>query len=221
MKVSTARIASLIACLAAATASTAGTVAGRVELIEKGGKKADDVSEAVVWIEGVKVKPQPLTAEIRMKGKAFIPHVLAIPVGGTVKFPNDDAIFHNVFSVSGDNRFDLDLYKKPKAGLWTAQHPGVVRVYCNIHPQMSAIIVVHDNPFFTMAGRDGRFALEGVPAGSYRITAWHERADPVSVDVVVPAEGQATTNLTLDASKFRRARHKNKHGQDYPAREKY
>jgi plastocyanin len=220
MKRLSLRVASLLACLSAAPA-TAGTVAGRVELIEKGGKKAADASEVVVWIEGVKAKAQPVTAEIRMKGKAFVPHVLAVPVGSTVKFPNDDAIFHNVFSVSGDNRFDLDLYKKPKAGVWTAQHPGVVRVYCNIHPQMSAIVVVHDNPFVAMASRDGRFALEGVPEGRYRVTAWHERAEPASLDVVVAAEGQAAANLTLDASKFRRARHKNKHGQDYPAREKY
>jgi len=221
MKRSALSVSLLLALLAAATASEAGTVAGRVELIEKGGKKADDVSEAVVWIEGVKLQAKPVSAEIRMKGKTFVPHVLAIPVGGTVKFPNDDSIFHNAFSVSGDNRFDLDLYKKPKTGAWTFQHPGIVRVYCNIHPQMSAIIVVRDNPFFTMVARDGRFALEGVPAGSYRVTAWHERADEISVDVVVPAEGQTTANLTLDASKFRRARHKNKHGQDYPAREKY
>ena len=68
-------------------------------------------------------------------------------------FPNFDGIFHNVFSVSGDNRFDLDLYKRPKSGSWTFQHAGIARVYCNIHPQMSAVVVVRDSPFFTKAAR--------------------------------------------------------------------
>jgi plastocyanin len=211
----------LAALLGGAIVCEAGNVVGRLELVEKDGKQASDVSEAVVWIEGVKVQLKSVAAEIRMKNKTFVPHVLAIPVGGTVKFPNDDSIFHNAFSVSGDNRFDLDLYKKPKTGAWIFQHPGIVRVYCNIHPQMSAIIVVRDTPFFTMPGRDGRFVIEGVPAGSYRVTAWHERANETSVEVVVPAEGQTSASLTLDASKYRRVRHKNKLGQDYPAREKY
>jgi len=147
----------LAALLGGAIVCEAGNIVGRLQLVEKDGKQASDVSEAVVWIEGVKVQAKPVAAEIRMKDKTFVPHVLAIPVGGTVKFPNDDSIFHNAFSVSGDNRFDLDLYKKPKTGAWTFQHPGIVRVYCNIHPQMSAIIVVRDTPFFTKPGRDGRF----------------------------------------------------------------
>jgi len=201
--------------------AAAGTVRGRLQMLEKGGKQASDLSEAVVWIEGVRVRPKPVEAVIRMKGKAFVPHVVAIPVGGSVSFPNEDPIFHNAFSVSGENRFDLDLYKKPNSKAWTFQHPGVVKVYCNIHPQMSAIVVVLDNPFFTLASRDGSFSIEGVPAGRYRITAWQERAEETSAEIVVPAEGQATANLTLDASSFRRARHKNKFGKDYPAREKY
>ena len=70
-----------------------------------------------------------------------------------------------MFSVSGENRFDLDLYKRPKSKSWTFQTPGVVRVYCNIHPQMSAVVLVRDNPYFTTAAADGSFTLEGVPAG--------------------------------------------------------
>jgi len=211
----------LLASLGMASSLAAGTVTGRVEMLEKGGKKASDLSEAVVRIEGVKVRPKPVSVEVRMKGKTFVPHMVAVPVGGRVTFPHDDSIFHNAFSVSGDNRFDLELYKKPTARAQTFEHAGIVRVYCNIHPQMSAIVLVHDNPFFTMAGRDGRYSLGGVPAGTYTVTAWHERGEEASVEVVVPAEGQAVANLTLDASSYRRARHKNKHGKDYPAREKY
>jgi hypothetical protein len=74
------------------------------------------------------------------------------------------------------NRFDLDLYKRPKSGRFTFQNPGVVRVYCNIHPQMSAVVVVRDSPFFAMAQADGSFAIPDVPAGRYVLKAWHERA---------------------------------------------
>ena len=86
-----------------------------------------------------------------MKGKAFLPRVTVVPVGSTVDFPNEDPIFHNVFSVSGENRFDLDLYKRPKSGSWTFQAPGLVRVYCNIHPQMSGVVLVRDNAYFVHA----------------------------------------------------------------------
>ncbi len=199
----------------------AGTVSGRVEMLEKKGRKAKDLSEVVVWVEGPAVEPEPATATMTMVKKSFEPALVVVPVGGRVAFPNLDPILHNAFSVSGKNRFDLELYKKPTARAQTFEHAGIVRVYCNIHPQMSAIVLVHDNPFFTMAGRDGRFTLEGVPAGTYTVTAWHERGEEASVEVVVPAEGQAVANLTLDASSYRRARHKNKHGKDYPAREKY
>jgi plastocyanin len=204
-----------------AVPSFAGTVAGRVELLEKGGKQASDLSDVVVYLEGVRVKPEPAKASMVMRGKAFAPHVIAVPVGGTVEFPNEDPIFHNAFSVSGENRFDLDLYKRPKVGSWTFQAPGVVRVYCNIHPQMSAVVLVRDNPYFAKAARDGAFVLEGVPAGRYQLKAWHERSPEASQEVSVPAEGRVVAQLVLDASGFRRVQHKNKLGKDYAAGEKY
>jgi len=206
--------------LAAATAA-AGTVRGWVEVVDKGGKRATDLGDAVVWVEGPRVKPQPSGAVITMKGKAFTPRVSVVPVGGTVEFPNQDPIFHNVFSVSGENRFDLDLYKKPKSGAWTFRTPGLVRVFCNIHPQMSAYVLVRDNPFWARVGADGRFAIDGVPAGTWTVKAWHERGGEGSGVVAVPAEGAIDVTLTLDASRFKRAPHKNKFGKDYEAGEKY
>lgn len=174
-----------------------------------------------MWLEGPRARVRPVRTSMVMKGKQFRPHLVAVGVGSTVEFPNEDPIFHNAFSVSGDNRFDLDLYKRPRTGAATFQHPGVVRVYCNIHPQMSAVVVVRDNPYFARAGADGTFTLEGVPAGRHVLKAWHERGGEAATEVTVSAEGAATAELTLDGSRFRRVAHKNKHGKDYSASDPY
>ena len=215
------RFVALFVTMSLAASAAAGTVKGRIQVVDKGGKKATDVSDVVVYVDGVKTKPKPARATVTMKGKAFLPRVVAVSVGGTVDFPNEDPIFHNVFSVSGENRFDLDLYKRPKSGSWTFQRPGIVRVYCNIHPQMSAVVVVRDNPYFTKAGPDGSFVIEDVPAGKYELKAWQERAGESSVEITVAALGETSAELTLDASTFKRVPHKNKFGKDYSGDEKY
>ena len=215
------RSVALFVSLALAVSASAGTVKGRVQVVDKGGRKVSDVSDVVVYVEGVKTRPRPARATVTMKGKAFRPRVVAVAVGGTVDFPNQDPIFHNVFSVSGENRFDLDLYKRPKSGSWTFQHPGIVRVYCNIHPQMSAVVLVRDNPYFTKASADGSFLIEDVPAGKYALRAWQERAGEGSVEITVTASDETSAELTLDASKWKRVRHKNKFGKDYSGDEKY
>jgi plastocyanin len=207
------------ACLAGP--ARAGTIVGKVSMLEKGGRPAADLSEVVVFVDGVKARVKPATEKIVMKGKAFLPHVAVVGVGSSVEFPNDDPLFHNAFSVSGENRFDLDLYKRPKSGTQLFQHPGVVKVYCNIHPQMSATIVVRDNPWFAKAGPDGAFRIEGVPAGKQTLKAWHERGGEVTLDVTVPVEGEVSATVALDASAFRREQHKNKFGKDYGPGEKY
>jgi len=203
--------------LALAFPASGGTVTGTVSVLEKDGRNASDLSDVVVWVDGVKVKPKPTTIRVAMRAKSFTPHVAVVAVGGSVEFPNDDPLFHNAFSVSGENHFDLELYKRPKSGSWTPVAPGIVRVFCNIHPQMSAIVVVRDNPFFAKANADGSFVIEGVPAGKYALKAWHERGGEGSLDISVPVEGQAGAQLVLDASSFKRAQHKNKFGKDYSA----
>jgi plastocyanin len=217
------RWASPLALLLAASSALAGTVTGRVDLVEKGGRKATDLSDVVVYIEGPKAKARAAAApKVVMKGKAFTPRVAVVPVGGTVEFPNEDPIFHNVFSVSGENRFDLQLYKRPKSGSQTFHHAGLVRVYCNIHPQMSAVVLVRDNPYFTKAAADGSFTIEGVPAGRYTLTAWHEKGGSAAQEIAVPGQGHVTAGpLSLDASGFKPLQHKNKFGKDYSTGEKY
>jgi plastocyanin len=193
----------------------AGTVRGLVEVLEKKGKRAKDVDEVVVWVEGPKVRPEPANATMTMRNKAFEPHVVVVPVGGAVAFPNADPILHNAFSLSGDNRFDLDLYKKPTSRSVTFEHSGIVRVYCNIHPQMSALVVVLDTPFWARPDANGRFSIAGVPPGDWVVKAWHERAGEVEHRVFVSETGETGLDLSLDASSYKRARHKNKYGKDY------
>ena len=204
-----------------AVPAAAGTITGKVEMIDKGGRRATDLSDVIVYVDGPKAKGRSERVTMAMKNKEFRPRVVAVPVGGAVDFPNEDPIFHNVFSVSGANRFDLDLYKRPKSGSWTFTAAGVARVYCNIHPQMSAVVLVRDNPYFTTVAADGSFTIDHVPAGKWQLKAWQERAPEVVQEVVVGADNKVTAQLTLDATQFRRAQHKNKFGKDYKTDERY
>ena len=194
-----------------------GDIVGKVELTEKGGKKATDLSDVVVYVDSSKAKARPAKepVTIRMKSKMFEPHVLIVGTGTTIQFPNEDPILHNVFSVSGEG-FDLGLYKRPKSGSRVFDKPGMYTLYCNIHPQMSAVVVVRDNPYFAAVTKDGSFRIEGVPAGEYKVVAWHERAgESAPVTVKVLATGEAQASFSLDATSYKREPHKNKFGKEY------
>src|SRR5690349_23672529 len=171
-----------------AAAPRAGEVQGRLTVLDKRSAQAEDVGQAVVWLDGGGLV-KPVEAEITTSKKSFSPHVLVVPVGSTVSFPNHDPFNHNVFSLSAEQPFDLGLYRRGETRSVKLEHAGIIRVYCNVHAQMSALIVVRDGPHFTQPAGDGSFVLPQVPAGRYLLHAWHERADEVAEPVAVPADG--------------------------------
>jgi len=161
-------------------------------------------------------RPSPVTARMSQQEKLFDPRVLAIPVGSRVEFPNDDLIFHNVFSLSDPAPFDLGLYRAGDSRNVVFTRPGTYRVFCNIHPHMTAIILVLETGYIAEAGADGTFAID-VPPGRYRVTAWSERSEPASVDVDTRTGAGPVVGLELDESNYATISHTNKHGQTYRA----
>jgi len=209
-------LAFLPAAVGPRAAASPTSVSGRVLLL-KGGSPRPDASNAVVWIEGPR-GGGGAGAVLRMtqESKRFSPRILVVPRQGTVEFPNNDAVYHNVFSVSGPNRFDLGLYRSGASKSRSFGEPGLVQLYCNIHPQMVGFLVVVDSDFAAITDKDGAFRFEGVPAGSWTLKAWHEEGSETSVPFAVPASADAPLTVSIDTTAYRPVPHKNKYGKDYP-----
>jgi len=139
----------------------------------------------------------PVRAVVRQTDEEFVPHVVAVVRGSTVEFPNDDLVFHNVFSLSRAATFDLGRYPKGETKSVTFAAPGIVKVYCHLHSHMSAVVRMFDHPHFTVVGADGRFALAGLAPGSYEVAAWHERAGEASTSVRVTADDESAVSFSL------------------------
>jgi plastocyanin len=140
---------------------------------------------------------RPVRIAVRQRDEAFTPRVVAVPVGSEVEFPNDDPIYHNVFSLSRAKNFNLGRYPRGTTKTVRFDRVGVVKVFCEIHSHMSATVMVFDHPFFAIPGEDGRFELPGVPAGSRELTAWHERLGDTTVRVLVQAGKPVTADFVL------------------------
>lgn len=213
-------LVALLVLLAAPVA--AEELRGRLQLLEKGGKRAargSDVRQAMVFFEpaGTPGKPpvRPASAPFVMttRDKQFMPRVLTVPKGSRVRFPNEDVILHNVFSVSGRNSFDLGLYKKGAGKEHRFDEAGLVRVFCNVHHSMVGYIWVLDTPFVAVPDAKGEFVLTGLPKGPGRLTVWHEQAEPRTVEVQVPRAEPAMA--TLEIVRPRIPPHLNKSGKSY------
>jgi plastocyanin len=174
--------------------------------------KVTGVGDAVIYVDTI-VETTRGTATMKQEGKQFLPNVLIVQKGTTVQFPNMDAFFHNVFSVTPDHSFDLGSYRQGETKSVTMTKPGVVSVYCNMHPQMVGHILVAPNGNYVRAGKDGFFRLTNVPAGKHRVVAWAPNAKPVSAEAEVSDAGVVT--LELELKKGRAAPHTKKDGLPY------
>jgi plastocyanin len=216
-------IALILATMLLSAAGEASSLSGRVEVLDKGNVKRAVAKDVLVYLEGVKATiPSGLLARpatVASRDKSFEPHVQAVPVGKAVSFPNMDDIMHNVFSLSKGNRFDLGLYKNGAKKDYVFETPGLVRIYCNIHPQMSAYVQVMENPYYAWVARDGSFLIEDVPPGSYTLRVWHEEGEATK-PVVVTENGASGIVVELDVGGFVKRPHLNKFGKPYK-REKY
>jgi plastocyanin len=192
----------------------AAELVGRVERTTPGGQK-EPATGAVVWIPGV---PAARTAPPAMTSaqKRFTPHVLAVAQGTVVSFPNQDRVFHNVFSRSAGSEFDLGLYRNGDSRSVRFSKPGLVRVYCNIHPDMAGYVRVLEDGVFTTTDDQGAFRLPGIAPGRRTAQVWDERGGEKQFPVDLEPGKSRTLNVVLDGTAFRRVPHKNKFGQDYP-----
>jgi len=222
----------LIGSLIAHTALMAQslTVTGRVTLLapESRGRPADN-SNAVVYLtplQGITgsspVRKEPASHRFQLvqKNKRFTPHVLVVPVGAVVEFPNHDPFFHNVFSLFEGKRFDLGLYEAGATRNVTFNTPGVSYIFCNIHPEMSAVIIVTKSPYYAISNTVGEVTMSGVPPGRYQLSIWHERCLPealrsLSREVALSSGSTSLGELRLPESGDLLSKHKNMYGRDY------
>lgn len=140
----------------------------------------------------------PARATVTQRDGGFVPHVLPIVVGTVVEWPNADDVFHNVFCMSEVTPFDLGLYKQgDDAKSVVFPKTGRMEVFCSIHTKMSCIVLVLPNSWFARVNAKGRYIIENVPAGTYKLRAWHERLPGKTKEVVVPAEGEVHVDFVL------------------------
>jgi plastocyanin len=219
-----ALLTSLIVAAAGGQSAETGSVAGRVTLTTRikgstlpstayptravGTSAAHAIPEirnVVVYLKDVVFRGSmsPVNAVLRQEHETFMPHVLPIMRGSTVEFPNDDPIFHNVFSLSSAASFDLRRYPRGQSRSQQFPKPGIVKVYCHIHSHMSATIVVLDHPYFTIPETDGTFELPNVPPGEYTVVGWHERVGERRARVRVERGRAATVDLSLPVEDIR------------------
>lgn len=185
-------------------------------------KRKKDFSGVVISATRVNAPPPSPPAKhavMLQKNKMFTPHILPIVTGTMVDFPNADPIFHNAFSYYNGQIFDVGLYPPGKSKSVRFSRPGVVRVFCNIHPTMSSIILVLNTEFFTTTAKDGSFELE-LPPGEYDLNVFHERATEqtlatLSHRVIVGDQPLRLPEIEVSEGGYLLAPHKNKYGKDY------
>jgi plastocyanin len=185
------------------------------------------VENVVLWLSPLKTGTTALPSPARQplyrlvqKDKMFTPHLLVIPTGTSVQFPNEDPFFHNVFSLFNGKRFDLGLYESGTTRSVRFDREGVSYIFCNIHPEMGAVVLALSTPYYGISARDGVVSIHNVPPGSYRLNVWSENGEPVDQAAVeqiiqVSSEPMRLGNITLQPTADALVHHENKFGEDY------
>jgi plastocyanin len=183
----------LFVLLMEAVGLASGSIKGKVALEGKA------IGPVIVYVKSVPGATPSTESESTMKqiDVAFKPGVLVVPQGATVHFPNLDKVWHNVFSLSTGNEFDLGLFRGGTSQSVQLKTPGVVQVFCNIHPQMAATILVTQNQLFTEVKPDGSYVLESVPPGTYELVAWEGTHASITREILVVEEQAATMDFSL------------------------
>ena len=187
-----AAIAVMVLCLARGASAQSGAVTGTVSA--KGLRTSADIIVSL-HAPGLKLTPSAKPVEMDQRGMLFIPHVLPVVTGTTVKFLNSDPVGHNVFSPEG--KYNLGTWPQGETKEYKFDKPGVYSQLCRVHPEMEAYVVVLDTPYFATTDKTGAFAIKNVPPGMYTLTAWSEKLKAVNQPITVEAGKPAIVNLAL------------------------
>ena len=216
-KIHRATVFAIVACLPA-MGGAQGAVVGRVSIQERPGEATSDIANTVIYLmpKGErKLRTETVKVPMAMSARQFLPRVRVVTPGSTVEYPNQDPFSHNIFSTTAGAAFDLGTYSGGTMKTATFRKAGAFPIYCNIHAKMTAYVVVVPTPYAGVAGADGRWILPAVPAGSYELHVWHERAPEIVRGVEVASSGLADLMTSMDARGYQAKAHMNKFGKDY------
>jgi plastocyanin len=203
------------------------TVTADVALVNGGKRsKARGANNVVLWLTPVGSAPPSAFPSARsplrlvQKNKSFEPHVLVVPVGSVVEFPNRDPFFHNVFSLFEGKRFDLGLYEAGTTRNVVFDKPGISYIFCNIHSEMSAVVIAVSSPYYGISDQHGRVTIPRVPPGRYTLRIWYEEALPEELnslirEVTISEDAASLGAMRLPATNLPPT-HQNMYGHDYP-----
>lgn len=158
----------------------------------------DELGRVAVYLEGSGLSTgTPVSLEMKQLEREFAPDIVVVPIGSTISFPNGDPIFHNVFSLSKPKQFDLGFYPAGQTRKVRFDKAGMVQVYCHLHANMNAVILVVPSAWYGRLGPDGNVVLSGVPAGSYDIVGWHKSAGFLRQHIRVPETGSVEVEMLI------------------------
>lgn len=221
-------------CCALPASASGGLVSAEVQIVNRAAdahsheSSRKDASNVALWLipldtqtqAAAATEPQKPAPQLVQRNKTFQPHVVVVEVGTAVEFPNKDPFFHNIFSLFDGKRFDLGLYESGSTRTVRFDRPGVSFLFCNIHAEMSAVVVAVETPYFTISDPAGRIGIPDVPPGRYEMHIWYERSLPEDLkeftrEITLTDAGKSLGVVRVAENPNFSAEHKNKYGQDY------